>query len=367
MTFAGIGLVFVGIGLLVGWMYNIGIHRPGLVFANIPTPTIDYLKHLHQFAHNQGISYTEFGPFDWNNDDDLGKKESFGKDNENGDNNVGDNTGSFYDDDVNTFTPDEVRPTSDKWRRIYNENFVVYYNPDADAVCQRRARRVMHLLQENVDLLTDVFGRYYYAADMNDRRLAVYLPATVEGYSNTLAQMLDMPSFDPGSSLGMTVTQVGPLGCLTKGIVIHPACFDVPSTNINGIRKVLLHEMCHYMFFSSLDYGQNISHYQWVSEGIAEYVCQRHNSTPIAAPDSISFIDQNCRLDGEFPSEGNCPYWAGESFFLYLEQVGGRKSVTDFLTLAKTHSTDSVFYASSTTPTEQHSRWVEALSNSNEL
>ena len=360
MTFAGIGIAFVGIGLLVGWTYNIGIHRPSLVFANIPTPTIDYLKQLGQFAGSKGISYTEFGPFDWDNKEDLGKKECFGNDDKTGFD-AGDNGGEFYDDDVNTFTPDVVRPTSDKWRKIYNENFIVYYNPDADAICQRRARRVMQLLQENVNILKDVFGHYYYAADMNDRRLAVYLPATVEGYSTTIAKMLETETFNPGSSLGMTVTQIGPLGCLTKGIVIHPNCFDVPSSDINGIRKVLLHEMCHYVFFSSLDYGRNISHYQWVSEGIAEYVCQRHNGTHIASPDSISFIDKNCRLDGEFPSEGNCQYWAGESFFLYLEQAGGRQSITDFLTLATTYSTDSVFYSSQTTPVEQHMQWVASL------
>ena len=318
--------VFVVLALIVAKAYDIGIHRPPLKYANIPISTQDYLRELGKLAKDQGITFSDQGPFDWSNNQDLGQSK------------------------------DET------WKSEEDENFIVYYHRDQEAIWQAHAQDILHQARENIDYLNDLFGVYFYAADMNGRRLAIYLPENEGLYSKTIATLMGVPHADGAGSLGITVTQVGPLGCLTKGIVLHPECFDVAPYDVNGFVKVLQHEMCHYVFFSALDYSKDIKHYLWVSEGIAEYFCDRHDHRQIHQPDSVDFIANNCQLTGEFPREGNAAYWAGESFFRFLEKKGKKAEVKKFIQDALTHTTDSVFIIQQQPPEKVHKQWVESLS-----
>lgn len=319
--------IFVVIGLIVAKVYDIGIHRPPLKYAFIPQETKDYLHILTKNTKDQGILYTDKGPFDWSNKKDLGQKRA------------------------------------EKWRREGDENFVVYYHRDNQAVWQKRAQDVLSHARENIDYLKDLFGVYFYAADMNGRRLAIYLPENEGLYSATISSLLGERHEDNTGTMGITITFVGPLGCMTKGIVLHPKCFEVDPYDINGYIKILQHEMCHYVFFSALDYTKNVSHYLWVSEGIAEYFCDRHDHRQVHGQDSIDFIDNNCLLSQEFPHESNASYWAGESFFRFLEKKGKKAEVKKFIQDALTHTTDSVFIVQKQSPKEVHKQWVESLAN----
>ena len=319
--------VFVVLAIIVAKVYDIGLHRPPLKYAHIPIPTQDYLRNLGKNTKDQGISYSDQGPFDWGNDNDLGRKKA------------------------------------EAWKTEEDENFVIYYHRDQEAIWQAHAQDVLHQARENIDYLKDLFGVYFYAADMNGRRLAIYLPENAGLYSTTIANLMELPHADGSGSLGITITQVGPLGCMTKGIVLHPKCFDVEPYNVNGFVKVLQHEMCHYVFFSALDYSKNVSHYLWVSEGIAEYFCDRHDHRQVHAPDSVEFINSNCQLTAEFPHEGNAAYWAGESFFRFLEKKGKKSEVKKFIQDALTHTTDSVFIIQKQAPDKIHQQWVQSLSD----
>ncbi len=319
--------LFTLLAFIVAKVYDIGLHRPPLKYADVPPSTKEYLRNLGKNTQDQGISYSDQGPFDWNNNNDLGQKKS------------------------------------ETWKSEEDENFIVYYHHDQEATWQAHAQDVLHHARENVGYLKDLFGVYFYAADMNGRRLAIYLPESESLYSSTIANLMEQPNVDSSGSLGITITQVGPLGCMTKGIVLHPSCFDVDPYNVNGFVKVLQHEMCHYVFFSALDYNRDVRHYLWVSEGIAEYFCDRHDHRQIHAPDSVDFIANNCQLTGEFPHEGNAAYWAGESFFRFLEKKGKKAEVKKFIQDAFTHTTDSVFITQQQAPEKVHKQWVESLSN----
>ena len=319
--------VFVVLAIIVAKVYDIGLHRPPLKYAYIPISTQDYLRNLGKNTKDQGISYSDQGPFDWGNNNDLGRQKA------------------------------------EAWKSEEDENFVVYYHRDQEAIWQAHAQDVLHQARENIDYLKDLFGVYFYAADMNGRRLAIYLPENAGLYSSTIANLMEQSHGDSSGSLGITITQVGPLGCMTKGIVLHPACFDVEPYNVNGFVKVLQHEMCHYVFFSALDYSKDVSHYLWVSEGIAEYFCDRHDHRQVHAPDSVEFIKSNCQLSGEFPHEGNAAYWAGESFFRFLEKKGKKAEVKKFIQDAYTHTTDSVFIIQKQAPDKVHQQWVQSLSD----
>ena len=320
---------FVVIAIIVGKAYEIGLNRPPLKYAAIPTSTQDYLRNLTKNGKELGISFTEQGPFNWNNKEDFGQEES------------------------------------QKWRKEEDENFVVYYHHDSQALWQGRAQDVLRHARENIDYLRDLFDVYFYASDMNGRRLAIYLAENEGTYSNTIAALMEQPRVDVSGSLGITITQIGSFGCLTKGIVLHPACFENEDYDMNGFIKVLQHEMCHYVFFSALDYSKNIFHYKWVSEGIAEYFCDRHEHCQVHGEDSITFIQDNCLLTQEFPNESDAAYWAGESFFRFLEKKGKKAEVKKFIQNAFTHDTDSVFIIQQQSPEEVHQQWVRTLNDWN--
>lgn len=135
---------------------------------------------------------------------------------------------------------------------------------------------------------------------------------------------------------------------------------------INGYKKTLMHEMNHYVFFSSLDYSKDIKHYLWVSEGIAEYYCQRHDRHQVTGNDSIEFVNKQCALNGEFPLSGNSAYWAGESFYLFLEGQKGIKGVQQFINTAYSTTSDSVFIKQNISVDQEHQKWVKSLCKNNE-
>lgn len=318
-------IAFFIIALLVGKAYHIGMNRPPLRYANIPEVTKGYIRNVNQNNRDQGVTVSDIGPFDWENSKDLGQDKKETK----------------------------------EWEQVENENFIVYYQPDDNAVWQGHALNVLRNAQDNIEPLKDLFGVYFYPSDMNGRRLSIYLPATNAKFKETASKLLEQPNYDVTNVAGVTITEIGPLGCLTRGIVLGPDVFTVDPFGLNGFVKVLQHEMSHYVFFTALDYNQSVSHYLWLSEGIAEFFCRRHNERQVRGVDSITYISVNCQLDDEFPREAS--YWAGESFFLFVENDFGRRSVKTFLQTAYQCSTDSVFFRMGFQPDQLHRQWIEAL------
>lgn len=322
LSFVKFGVLFLIIALFIGKVYDVGVHRPPLKYANIPVLTQDYINEIGKGNNDMGVSYVEQGPFNWNNDDDFAYEK-------------------------------------DGWAYEEDADFIVYYKRDKDAIWQTNAQEVLTNARTNIGLLEDLFGKYYYASDMNGRKLAIYLPDTPSLYKETICSLLGVSSYDTKSVAGLIVTEVGSLGCKTKGIVLSPACFDEEPASANGYITVLKHEMNHYVFFSSLDYSKDVKHYLWVSEGIAEYFC--NPSAKYLTTDDVAFIDNKCRLDAEFPRERNSAYWAGESFFRHMEKTDGTQAVSKFITDAFTLQTDSVFAINAMDVNQLHQEWVTSI------
>lgn len=332
LTFIKIGIAFFVIALLVGKTYDIGLHRPPLKYASIPDVTKEYLRNLDRNNRDQGITVSDIGPFDWDNSSDLGQ------------------------DQTPSINPDKPK---EEWQKVENANFIVYYEYDEDAVWQGHALDVLRTAQETIEPLKELFGVYFYPSTVNGRRLAIYLPATTSKYKETTCELLEQPNYDITNVAGVTIIQIGPLGCLTRGIVLSPDVFQVSGDHINGYIKVLQHEMNHYVFFTALNYNNDVHHYLWISEGIAEYFCRRHNGHQVRSADSINYIRTDCQLNQEFTTEAS--YWAGESFFLFLDQSRGKNTVKTFLETAYQCSTDSVFIRMGMPSPVLHQEWVDAL------
>lgn len=328
-TLVGIGFGFLGVAFLIGIIYEIGLNRPPLRYAYIPQSTSEYVEDIGRKSC-MGFVVSKAGPFDWNNSKDLGQDQNGG------------------------------------WRNESDENFIVYYKHDKDAKWQGHAQNVLINARENTEYLKELFGQYFYSKDMNGRRLPIYLPDNKHLYASTIDTLLCRKTNNANTN-GVIIAQVGPLGCLTKGIVINPICFERENLlSENNYVSVLKHEMAHYVFFSSLDYSKDIEHYKWVSEGIAEYF-SFNKPNAVCGIDSIEFIEHKCKLHSEFPLESNSSYWAGESFFFYLEKTGGIERVKDFLTKAYVMPTDSVFVNIGTSVEELHADWVSDLRNTTEV
>lgn len=320
-TLIAIVLVFILLAVAFAKVYDIGVNRPPMRFANIPESTRIYIKDLGN-TPGLGLTMLDVGPFDWENEKDYGRA---------------------------------------SWSSEDDDNFVVYYMHDKEAIWQGHAMNVLACARENIALLRELFGKYYYADDMNGRRLAIYLPDSESLYLSTIKELLGRDGYDAKSTSGIIITEIGPLGCLTKGIVLNPLCFDKESMyNKNNYDTVLKHEMAHYVYLTSLNYGKEIKHYQWIVEGVADYFSLNRGNA-VYGNDSIEFINRKCKLTDEFPLEKNAAYWAGESFFSYLERVYGRSYVKDFLQQSYETSTDDLILREFNSADTLHMNWVNDL------
>ena len=312
-TLIKIGVIFIVLAAAFAKVYDIGLNRPSLKYTNIPESNKEMAK-----SSGWGLSIFDIGPFDWENEKDFGYEE---------------------------------------WSSESDKNFIVYYKHDKEAVWQGYAQEILICARANVAPLKELFGKYYYADDMNGHRLPIYLPDSENLYLGTVNELLGYENYEAISTSSIIITEIGPLGCLTKGIVINPACFQEENGQPATILK---HEMAHYVFLTSLDYTKEIKHYQWFVDGVAEYFCLNGDNI-VFGNDSIEFIKKKCKLNDEFPLEKDAIYWAGESFFSYLERTYGKSYVKDFLKKSYELSTDELLLQEFLDVDSLHMNWVEDL------
>lgn len=314
-------IVFTAMAFLVGKVCKIGQNKPTLRYNNLQSEVFEKFKKMFQDGKHAQIIVNPNGPWDWENDSDFGNDQ-------------------------------------ERWNKEEDDLFIIYYHKDKDAVWQGYAQSILKCAHENIPRLEEVMGHYYYPHEMNGRKLPIYLCNSENDYAETTRSIggTTVPN-----SLGVTLTSIGRFGCKTEGIVLHPNCFKVAPAHINGYRKVLLHEMTHSVHRSSIDASKEFNIYNWQTEGIAEYCCERNEREKIYDADRIGYIERKCQLDNDFPSELLAEYWAGESFFLFLDQEYGKEFVRDFIQYSVNAPKDSLFEHFAHTAEEDHELWVQRL------
>lgn len=326
VTISSILLIFIALALLVGKVTHTGINKPTIRYSSISNESIEQFKRMFQDGKHAKILFNMDGPWEWENESDLGAQQT-------------------------------------EWDKEEDDLFVVYYHKDKDAIWQGYAQQILKCAHENIHRLEEVMGHYYYPSEMNGRKLPLYLTNSGKDYTATVTRIggSSIPN-----SLGVTITSIGQFGCKTEAIVLHPDCFKVPPADINGYRKVLLHEMTHYVHRSSIDMNKRFNIFNWETEGIAEYCCERNERRQISDAERIDYIEKRCLLTGDFPSYDLAEYWAGESFFLFLDQTYGKEFVRDFIQNSINTSKDSLFIRLAHTAEEDHNLWVKRLRGINE-
>lgn len=323
-TLVIITILFGISAFFVGEVYKTGQDRPPLKYAAIPTGTLDFLNRLSRGGN--GIIVNTGNGGSWSNDDDLGNQ------------------------------------TEEEWAKEEDDYFIAYYHRDKEAIWQGRALDVIREAHKNIGILEELMGKYYYPADVNNRKLSIYLPVTGSEYTNVISKILGQ-HFSVQGTIGLTICTISLAGCKTEGIVLNPCLFESKDRR-NGYVLTLLHEMNHYVYNTSIDYSKEIEYYNWQKEGLADFCCERNKgSDPRYFPtnDQINFIKGRCRLSQDFPEETNAPYWAGEQFFYYMEETYGRDSLKKFIQETYTQKINDVFHAHSIEEKTEHEKWVQSL------
>lgn len=292
ISIASIVIAFFVFAVVVGLVYHTGRQRKPVVFPDIPGANMEWAESISR-SLPISLSVGPKGPFDWENESDLGSADG-------------------------------------AWSKIDTDpNTIIYYKNDPTHLNVQNARRALEIVDSTVTKIEDIMGSFPYPADRNGRKLPIYLASSQEDYVSTLENLGGASATRHASSLGMLCFEVGPLGCMADGIVLSPKCFDYERDRSEWAETVLKGEMFKYAYYSFLNYGKEINHPRWVIDGLVEYAS--YKGPQVASADSIDFIEANCNLSGDFPVETNSSTWAGRSFYQFLEETQGKIALRTFI------------------------------------
>ena len=271
-------LLFIGFVVLslFGTILTFIINRdaPPVSALEIPKSTIDFFKKLGDIGHIK---------FDYVDSLDIG---DFDNDN--------DYSGDF--------------------KKLEDENFIVYFHENSQE--QARAKKTLQYANMAIPELARFFGKYYYATDAQNRKLAIYLATSQADFDETATRV-------GGSSVewaaGLTFNSFSSNGDkMCEGIVLNQMVQDGEQTNL---KKVVFHEMAHYNHFQCMDLLRKSEYMNWEVEGIASYFAKDWNKQ-IPEDSKINTLSLTEDPDNYIDS-----YWMGYHAFGLAEKLGCLKGI----------------------------------------
>ena len=300
ITFICLGIFLLSwIGIL-GLLYDKGKTSKALIYAEIPKETINFLDSLSSkldlfIRHDPNTR-----PEDWKN------KRNYGEDPQTG------------------------------LKKIEDDNFIVYFDKNGNEI--PKAEKTLRWANDAIPELADMLGKYPYPADVKDRKLPIYLAATVEEYYRIVSILLGAPYDDKNSSAGVYISSYSRLGNRTIGIVIN----SIVWRDDTYAHRVLWHEINHYGYFTLIEYDKVIKPYMWFYEGLAEYFSHRRI---LKLTDSQIQQCSRYTLSSTFPNT-MANYWGGESVYRFIEDEYGKENAKSFIQRSYSNTVD---YSSSST------------------
>lgn len=320
-------VVLAVIALVIAKLYDIGIHRPSLVYRQLSPETIYWINTFNQLGPENIIKAAPVGPFEWNNKEDIGQKHTAGK-----------------------------------WGKEENANTVVYYRKDRDAKGQIRARRVMETAENIIRELPAYMGTYHYPQDLNGRKMPVYLPENNDEYMTLLNKLSD--GAPNTSKYGSSIIAIGPLGCQCKGIILHPDGFQNNNTDGNPeYIRVLRRELAYYTYMANLDYNQNTQRYAWFVSGITEHFSLDGQLQPPFSPEIIAKFSQDFHLNAEYEAKDQLRKAAGTSFIEFYEMTFGSEALAGLIKNTYVSPVDSALMQRTPDLEALKQQWISSLAN----
>ena len=282
-------VIFIIGSVLTLFVYQGGKERSGILYAEIPQETVDFIKDLSNHLTDVLISFNPNPkPKDWDNGSNIGEDPQSGL------------------------------------LKFEDDYFIIYYHPSS----LKEAQLVKDFAHKAISPLTGICGRYYYPKDVNGRKLPIYLAHTKSEFVRLNNLLLGSTSKSDYTNVsGLYISQASSMGCLTKGIVINN---ELAFTSSNFAKVVVWHEMTHYVFFTALNYGVRLRLPMWSYEGIAEYVA-REGAKLSFTNREIANMREQCNFEAAYFPYVYQNYQGGESIFRFMEKLYSKTGVTNFL------------------------------------
>lgn len=286
-SIAGVLLVFVLSAFALVMIYDKGKDQKALRYADVPQETIDWINTFGDGLDDIMSSFNpEPRPTPWNNDGDEGKDPKTG---------------------LNTL----------------EDEYFIFYFPES---LTEKASLCQKLAHEAIPHLTDIVGKYYYPADMNGRKVPIYLMPDQKAFVKLMNDQM-YGKGDYTRTAGITISEISPTGYFLRAIVLNG---HYAFSSDDYTKNVLWHEMTHYCFFASVDYNQQVNIPMWCYEGIAEYT-SLPGQKPSFTNNQITMMRKDCRLtDRHFPYVFE-NYKGGQSIFCYMDEAYSVTGVKQFL------------------------------------
>lgn len=313
------------IAIVVAKLYDIGIHRPSLMFRQLSPSTIQWLNTFNTFNPESIMKATKIGPFEWDNKDDIGQKHTAGK-----------------------------------WGKEENANVVVYYRKDRDAKGQINAQRVKDCAESAILGIRDYLSTYHYPSDLNGRKVPFYLPSNDKEYRTLLDKMSDNGA-NATSKYGCSIIAIGPLGCQVKGIIIHPDAFTMRGANEDWeYIRVIRRELAYYTYLANLDYNQDSHRFAWFVQGITENFALEGYQIMVS-PAKVQKMENTCSLNAEFPAGDSLSLLGGTTFIQFFERTYGNMALKDLIDSTYKMPVDSAFIQLQLNTDSLKQQWMKSL------
>lgn len=299
-------------------IYDKGKDQKPLRYADVPQETIDWINSLSDGLDDIAATFTpEPIPTPWDNEGDLGKDDGTGL------------------------------------KTLEDELFIFYFTESLT----KQAYKCQKYAHQAIPRLEEIIGKYYYPADMNGRKVAIYLMPDQQEFDKITSILFGEEISKEGVE-GVTVQTISPSGTYLKGIVLNGKyCFK----NDEHTKTVLWHEMTHYCHISSLDYNMEIDMPKWCTEGLADYVGE-DGKRPTFTEKEIAMMRQDCDFTKSyFPYEFE-NYEGGHSIFCYMEDEYTLEGVKRFLKTTYTNKISPSFEIALSKPMKEFEReWKSQL------
>lgn len=194
-----------------------------------------------------------------------------------------------------------------------DENFVVYF--DSTISSERNiAGFALKSANGNISSLAGLFGRYYYACDVKNRKLPIYITNTESAF-NTIYTRLSGRNADTKWMAGVCINTISGNGeILTDGIILKD--FG-PSGEKARFALNLKHEMAHYVHFNGVQW-LSTHPLVWETEGFAMYY-QNDKDYFKTLDTKISNAAGHISLSRDVENYLDA-YWVGYTVMLYLSE-----------------------------------------------
>jgi hypothetical protein len=193
------------------------------------------------------------------------------------------------------------------FKKLEDDNFIVYYRPTSEEAT--RASKTLKYANQAIPYLSDFFGKYYYAKDAKNRKLAIYLAISEDDFA-AISEKVGGSSVDWAA--GVTFNSYSSDGeTICNGIVLNS---NVQEGEASDLKKVVFHEMAHYNHFQCMDLLYKNDFMNWEVEGLASYFAKDWCKI---IPEDVNMSQYNLLKDPENYTDS---YWMGYHVFNVFEE-----------------------------------------------